>query len=74
MSKWKVVKVGDWWTIMRLSNRALAKRAGVLCGMRTGGELYEDEAKVVAEMLNKVDEYDGEAEVMVFPRAGLVQG
>ena len=67
MSKWEVVKVGDWWTIARNFMSPL-DRVGVLCGKRTGGELYEDEAKVVAEMLNKVDEYDGGAEVMVFPR------
>ena len=72
MNKWEVVKVGDWWTVTRPF--ISTERMGTLCGKRTGGELYEDEAKVVVEMLNKVDEYDGGAEVMVFPRRGLTQG
>lgn len=74
MSKWEVVKVGDWWTIMRLFDVVLAKRAGVLCGMRTGGELYEDEAKVMVEVLNKVDALGGDCMVMIFPNRGLTQG
>ena len=72
MSKWEVVKVGDWWTVARPF--ISTERMGTLCGKRTGGELYEDEAKVVMEVLNKVDQFDGQCEVIVFPSCELTQG
>ena len=64
MSKWEVVKVGDnRWTIARRIDDST--RLGMLCGRRTGAELYEDEAIVVAKMLNEIDACDGDCTVFV---------
>lgn len=67
MSKWEVVKVGDWWTIMRDDGAMFVKRAGVLCGKRTGAMLFEDEAEVMMDVLNEVDKYDGHCDVQIVP-------